>query len=321
MAKNTISVIVPCYNAEGTIERCVSSLLNQTYSLIEIILINDGSKDKTGEILDELQNRFYSYDLRVIQQNNMGVSETRNLGINIAKGDFISFVDADDFVEPTFFEDLITPFFDNAQISLSVVGVEKSEKVVPVQSERRLINSVKYFEEIFKNKDVKGYPCNKLYKKQILLDEGVYFDTRLSILEDLEFNVRYSQYVDLVSVSPEKSYHYIIQENSAMASPWTDKKLEIMNSFSQMEQLPFLTKGQKEMVQIEKVRMLIWLAGQLYRTGNDDDIKRNEKIIFNELSSHKRLFLTHGYYTGLKYYASYLLFCIYPGVLYFLAKL
>lgn len=320
MQNYTISVIVPCYNAEDTIERCLLSLLNQTYPITEILVFNDGSQDKSRDVLDSMYNEYHSKGLRVFHQKNQGVSATRNQGLRVAQGEYISFIDADDFVETTFFEDLIKPYLTNNNLSLSVMGIERSNKKVTFQSESRLVGPDEYFEEIFKNLDVKGYPWNKLYKKDILISNNIYFDTQLSVLEDLEFNLRYCQYVRLVSLNSKKSYHYIIQDNSTMTSPWSDKKLSLLDSFSKMEKLSFLSKSQLEMVEIEKVRMLIWLVGQLYRTGDIEDIKKNEEFILTELSFYKRLFLIKGRCTGLKYYLSYCLFCIFPKSLKYLAK-
>lgn len=318
-----ISVIVPCYNAEKTVERCVRSLVNQTYLPSEIILIDDGSTDNTREVLGNLLAEFGDGILKVVHQVNQGVSKTRNRGIFLAQGQYISFVDADDFVEAYFFEALISPFLSKASLSLSVIGVEKSEylgkkKIVKQQ----IIDRDAYFLRVFEDADVKGYPCNKLYRKEILESHQIYFDSQLTLLEDLEFNLRYAQYVESVSISNKKAYHYIIEGNSStMTSGWTVKKMGILDSFDKMEGLSYLNDSQRDAVRIEKIRMLIWLAGQLYRTGQQHEIEYYKSNIFLELSKHKKLFLLKGMYTGWKYYLSYLLFCIFPDSLGFLSRI
>lgn len=316
-----ISVIVPCYNAASTVERCVESIIAQNKKPLEILLINDGSTDNTGEKIDEIQKKFGSDLIKVFHQSNQGVSKTRNFGIATARGSYISFIDADDFVEKNFLEELLNPYIEDEKIGLSVVGVVKK-----IESETLgvyntvILDRDDYFIEIFKNPNVKGYPCNKLYKKDILINNDIFFDTTLTILEDLEFNLRYFKHINKIAVNNGKSYHYIILNNSAMTSKWSDKKLNMLNSFQKMELLDGLTKSQLEMIQIEKVRMLIWLIGQLYRTGSNQDISNNEKVIFYELKKYKRLFLKKGRYTGIKYYISYLFFTVYPRSLKILSR-
>ena len=100
-----VSVIVPCYNAEKYLKRAVDSLLNQTYKDIEIILINDGSVDKTQFLIEEYAEK--DNRIKVVNKPNGGPSSARNKGINVAKGEYIAFVDSDDYVEPTYIESLV----------------------------------------------------------------------------------------------------------------------------------------------------------------------------------------------------------------------
>lgn len=100
--KDLISIIVPVYKVEKYLDRCVQSLINQTYQEIEIILINDGSPDNCPLMCDKFANEFNN--IRVIHQENAGPSKARNEGIDIANGKFVTFVDSDDFVHPTYLE-------------------------------------------------------------------------------------------------------------------------------------------------------------------------------------------------------------------------
>ena len=100
-----ISIIVPVYNVENFLTRCFESIRTQTYENVEILLIDDGSTDKSGVICDSLAQN--DPRVSVIHQNNMGLSEARNTGLNIAKGEFISFIDSDDFIDPTMLETLL----------------------------------------------------------------------------------------------------------------------------------------------------------------------------------------------------------------------
>ena len=103
--KPLISVIVPAYNVEPYIEKCVKSIINQDYPNLEIILVNDGSKDKTGELCDKLKET--DDRIQVIHQNNRGLSAARNSGLDLAHGEWIAFLDSDDWIEPEMYSTLI----------------------------------------------------------------------------------------------------------------------------------------------------------------------------------------------------------------------
>ena len=107
-----ISVIVPVYNVEEYVEKCVLSIINQTYKNLEIILVDDGSTDNSGKICDEIaikDNR-----IKVIHKKNGGLSDARNVGIDIAKGDYLGFVDSDDYIDP----DMYSILLNNMNLSL-----------------------------------------------------------------------------------------------------------------------------------------------------------------------------------------------------------
>jgi glycosyltransferase involved in cell wall biosynthesis len=122
-----ISIIVPVYKVEKYLEKCVNSLINQTYKEIEIILINDGSPDNCPEICDDFGIKFKN--IQVIHQENLGLSAARNAGIDIAKGKYLTFVDSDDFVHSTFIEFLKSEMDTNG-VLLSICGYEKTSNII-----------------------------------------------------------------------------------------------------------------------------------------------------------------------------------------------
>lgn len=218
-----ISVIIPCYNVSGTLLQCIQSISRQTYRKFEIILINDGSTDNTVEVIQRIKEEFHELLIKVINQENHGVSSARNQGIKSAVGEYISFVDADDYIEPLFFEELLDGY--KSDVELSIVGIQKSiDTNKKSSSNKKVVNNSKYFETMFKDPEIKGFPVNRLYKTNIIKENNVYFNESLSILEDLEFNLRYYQFVDTVSISTAPLYHYIIQDSSAMTGQWNEKK-------------------------------------------------------------------------------------------------
>ena len=104
MHKELISIIVPVYNVEKYVEKCINSIINQTYKNLQIILVDDGSKDNSGKICDEFKLK--DNRIEVIHKNNGGLSDARNAGLKLAKGDYIGFVDSDDYIEADMYETL-----------------------------------------------------------------------------------------------------------------------------------------------------------------------------------------------------------------------
>ena len=124
-----ISVIVPVYNSEDTLEKCILSVLNQTLSDIELILINDGSIDKSQEIIDKYKEK-YPDKIKTKTIENQGVSNTRNIALDMAEGEYIGFVDGDDYIESTMYEKLYNKAIDeNADIVVSGYFVENEKNI------------------------------------------------------------------------------------------------------------------------------------------------------------------------------------------------
>ncbi|AXQ78536.1 glycosyltransferase [Streptococcus chenjunshii] len=305
-----ISVIIPCYNAELTLNRCFESLKKQTYQDLELIFIDDGSTDNTLKLLKSIKKNQPDMTIIIKTQKNQGVSAARNAGLQLATREYIAFVDPDDWVDPQFFSTLIKGMTDD--VDLSVVGVLKS---TDKQSNKKLItqdtlSSSAYFERMFRDVQVKGYVCNKLYRFDIIQQHVLFFRKEVSVMEDLEFNTHYWHFIRAASISSAQLYHYQIEDNSAMNATWSDKKKTVIQAFDFMRTNGVLPKFQSEILELDYVRSLLWLVGQLYRKGSREDIAANEEMIFQLLRQKKRLFLYKGYKTGLKYYISYLIFLI-----------
>lgn len=212
-----ISIIVPIYNAENSLKRCLDSIIGQSYTNLEILLINDGSQDSSLNICKEYQAR----DSRVIlvDTKNQGVSKARNEGLEIAQGAFIGFVDADDWIDNDMFQKLYDGIKSNKDCCMSVIGVHAGgwEEYLDAvcQGESSCSVSIKQaIDEVTKKRGLRGYLWNKLFlNTQLLLDE------QCSVCEDLEFVVRYLvQCSDKkVTILNAKGYHYSISENHDFA--------------------------------------------------------------------------------------------------------
>ena len=219
-----ISVIVPCYNIESYLPRCIESILAQTYKNLEIILISDGSTDGTDEIIREYAKK----DSRIIPvfKQNSGVSDTRNRGLDMATGDYIGFVDGDDYIDPKMYETLLKNAIEN-NADISHCGYQM---VFPSRvdycyntGEKVIQDNKKGIRDIIVGDYVEPSPCIKIYRKNIV--NNLRMPPDIKINEDVIFNFyafvnsQKSVYEDL------PFYHYILRKGSAATSKINQNKL------------------------------------------------------------------------------------------------
>lgn len=200
-----ISIIVPVYKTEKYLRRCIDSLLHQTYENLEIILVDDGSPDRCPQICDAYAKK--EKKIKVIHKENGGVSSARNRGMNFAEGDYILFVDSDDYIEPDMCEVLKNNIIVNSA-DFSVCGVfeespgKKCERVINVMEE--CCDREKAFYNFFEN----GYEvsiCNKLFPKSVLNSR---FREDLVYGEDMLFFSKILLRSENISFSTKPLYHY-----------------------------------------------------------------------------------------------------------------
>lgn len=183
-----ISVVVPVYNCAPYVERCIRSILAQTYPKLEIICVNDGSSDGSGKILDYLA--LEDSRIQVIHQENRGVSAARNAGIQRATGDLVTFVDSDDAIEPDMYE-MLLPLFSDEQVDIVHCGYKRISPdgtVKDVNGTGRIVTQNRYeaAQCLLQGKLFVGSLCNKLYKKKLFAD--IALDTAIAINEDVLMN-------------------------------------------------------------------------------------------------------------------------------------
>ena len=214
-----ISVIVPVYNVEQYLERCVDSIINQTYKNLEIILVNDGSTDNSGQLCDELAKK--DDRIRVIHKKNGGVSETRNLGIRESNGNYVTFIDSDDVVSVKMIEELYSNLIDNgADLSIgNVIHNYNTNNVVFDNSNNDILlwNNEEALKEFLKAKITSFYPVAKLFKKNIISD--LKFNVDFKLAEDAMFITEILLEKDLTVVYSFKDiYAYCHRGESATTS-------------------------------------------------------------------------------------------------------
>ena len=205
-----ISVIIPAYNAAGTIRRCIQSVLEQTYTEWEMIIVDDGSKDDTLGICQ-------SYDdsrIRVLHKENGGVSSARNMGLNFAQGDYIAFIDSDDFIGTDYLQHLsyglgadivITGFYYGAVPEVSCFKLQLSDKQKVSQELSKLINA-----------DQLCFPWGRLFKRSILEQYQIRFDEQMRFAEDNVFNWEFLCHAESIYIdSTQKDYHKSADEGES----------------------------------------------------------------------------------------------------------
>lgn len=182
-----ISVIVPVYNVEKYLHRCIDSILAQTFIDFELLLIDDGSKDKSGEICDEYERK--DVRVRVFHKKNGGASSARNVGLNNALGEYICFCDADDWVEQTWLLRFSERMSDNDMLITSFNVYENEKK-----TESKLFSSSTDKKQIIQeleHEHVSGYLWCKCFRKRILDMYGIKFNEAYTVWEDMDFIYRY----------------------------------------------------------------------------------------------------------------------------------
>ena len=226
MTEVQITVAIPCYNGEKTIERCVESILAQTYTNYELLIINDGSKDNTPAVIEELAKK--DSRIRIITQENRGLSATRNRGIEEAKGEYISFIDADDYICPDYLDRLYTAITATGA-DLAVCKYYTSEQPDKDGGVYTIDRSTMYKELLIPNDNIAAFAWNRLYKLDIINDAGLRYDARIYGNEDALFNYQYLKYCDKVAVVDKALYHYIINTGSIMFSKGYNPKRILAN--------------------------------------------------------------------------------------------
>lgn len=211
-----VSVIIPVYNAEKTIVKCVETVINQTYKDIEIILINDGSDDKSWDNLQTLCNT--DSRIKIFAQKNHGVSYTRNQGINYSSGDYILFVDSDDYLETNYIEELVTPLINKtAELTIccyNEIADNKKKKAYQLsEDDLNHLNNNLYNDFYYIRRFINS-PCLKAYQAKIIKDNNICFPENMSTGEDQMFNFRYYRFVQSYYFINKPLYYYVRQQDS-----------------------------------------------------------------------------------------------------------
>jgi glycosyltransferase involved in cell wall biosynthesis len=261
-----ISIIVPIYNVEEYIHKCINSIIAQTFRKFELILIDDGSKDNSGKICDEYALR--DSRIRVIHKKNGGVSSARNAGLDIAQGEYIGFIDPDDWVEEDMYEVLYQSLLEN-DCDISICGVKSFSINDGVKSmcnipNKFICDGLEAMQFI-----LKGGSCiavwNRLYRRKIFLNlrllEG-------KIHEDVFILSHIFQKNFKVVFVPDEKYHYLIRNNGIMGEVFKKPSIDMVDSYKYL--LDSIKENSLEILQ-DEIWHCVWfpwaLAQKIYERG------------------------------------------------------
>lgn len=224
-----VSIIIPVYNGEYTIEQTIKSALNQTYENVQIVVINDGSKDNTASICERLAEQHSNIIL--IHKENGGVSAARNTGLERAEGKYIAFLDADDTIEPDFCEKLVQAI-ESEHAQMAVCGYyNESEKDITEWMPQKWSSSQQCAEGLIKTGGI-YYIWNKLFLKEKITHS---FDVNKSMSEDLEFVCNYMTGIEKTASVQECLYHYQADNTASLTHTVKMSPLQILEEYENLK--------------------------------------------------------------------------------------
>lgn len=205
---NKVSIIVPVYNVEKYISRCLNSIVNQTYKNIEIILVNDGSNDNSEVIINKYKD--LDHRIKYFYQCNSGPSKARNFGIKKSTGDYITFVDADDYISSDYIENLVIEAIYNKYdiVACGYTDISKygEIKLNDFWNGKKKKSKIEFFKDIFKG--VGGTLWGKIFKRDIIINNDIRMPTDIYMCEDLLFNLEYVLNSNTYGVINKNLYYY-----------------------------------------------------------------------------------------------------------------
>lgn len=220
-----VTIIVPVYNVEKYLRECLDSILTQTYGEIEVIMVDDGSEDSSGRICDEYAAMHYNF--KVIHKQNAGLGMARNSGLENMNGEYVTFLDADDYIAPDLVMNLVK-YLKKANVDMCKGGFQQ------ITNEKKILSVTKYEEETFSGSDARNLMlprmigsrpdkkdsiemcvCGTIYRASHIKNNNLRFPSERELIsEDLVFNIDYMQYANGACTIPEVGYNYRSNDQS-----------------------------------------------------------------------------------------------------------
>lgn len=229
-----VSIVVPVYNAERYIRRCLDSLLLQTYHPVEIIVIDDGSTDKSLEICTEYAE--HNWGVKVLHTANYGVSHARNTGLVCAKGKYVFFVDADDYIMPCYVEH----FMNEGDFDYVAGGYRENDELGWKKEYNNYVISLEEFVNDCRNaweKVPTVHVHGNRYSKEVIDINDIRFNEKCAMGEDVRFNIEYLKNVAALKVCDKSEYIYCLNKESAIHKYWDNRLVEEREECIEKERL------------------------------------------------------------------------------------
>lgn len=288
-----ISIIVPIYNVEKYLPKCIDSILTQTFTNFELILVDDGSKDKSGEICDGYAKE--DIRIKVIHQKNGGVSAARNSGVEYASGNFVGFVDPDDYIDKNMYKNMHELCKNNnSDIAVCKLGREVEGKLINknngVDELVRKFDNVKAMEELFKGVLYRFSLCNKLFHKScfnnVKFPEG-------RIHEDLSTTYKLFANAKSVVYTSYIGYIYVKRKESILTSKYNEKRLQAFIGWDEI--LKFISENYITIKEQVVATFTYWCIDNVYYITNQLNSSIEIKKYLKAISMY-----TKKYYSDIK---------------------
>lgn len=292
---NEFSIIVPIYNSEKYLSKCIKSILNQTYKDFELILINDGSIDTSGTICDYFKN--IDNRIKVVHKKNGGVSSARNRGLDICSGNNIIFIDSDDHIDKNLLNEL--------NIALNKYKIDTIIHTIDIQKNNLLYKTNQEYDkyilisdgvsnvmpDFIKNRYI-NQPWNKLYNKRIIDENNIRFNENISLGEDALFNYYYFNNISKFLIINDNFYNYQDDNDSSLTNTYNRRKIDMLMYVN--DRLQELVQNSMTYSKSKRAANYIRIKGiysSLFDIIDNDEVSKEEKdLLFKKIFSSNKKF-------------------------------
>lgn len=266
MEQETVSIIIPVYNAEAYLDRCLAGVTGQTYQNLEVILVDDGSYDSSFKICQKYQDR--DRRIQLIKKKNEGVSKARNIGIQMSSGKYLLFVDADDEIDKTYVEVLAKHMKDN-ELAICAYARQGKERKSIVYQQDGAVSRETLFLHTFCSNLIGGACWNKMFSAELIRRYKLQFEVSISMGEDMLFLGEYYRVCKKVIYLPECLYCYKRNADSVMQQSYQKKRFDsqkasCLYAVSKLSELYRNdTENIRSCIAYRTVRTSLWLLYQM----------------------------------------------------------
>lgn len=286
-----ISIIIPVYNSVKSLPRCIDSILSQTFKNFELIIIDDGSTDGSENICDYYKCK--DQRLKVVHQKNTGVSKARNVGLELAQGEYVQFIDSDDYIEKDFLFTLNLNIKLYSSPSIIFWGFKEERNGVVIKNNKHklryantpkdLIDSIISLESNY----LFGWTWNKIFRRDIIVKNRILFNIEISLHEDHIFTLDYIKYVNSILILDISPYHYDISSNNSLMKrllPYNEFKiiknlilkyrLDVLNFYQDYITIKNYNNKKNNLLKSYYLSIIYQISNVLLST-NNEDYKKN----------------------------------------------